>query len=250
MKKVLALTALSLLPVASAFAQAAAAPYTITGNVTLASDYRFRGFTQTGYKPTLQGGIDFVHSSGFYAGNWNSNVESGLYRGASLEMDFYGGYKFAAGPVTLDVGGLYYYYPSGGDKGGLETSDQGELYIGASFSYFTAKFSYGLTNFFGAGDGTDVDTDGNYYLDLGFAYDLGQGWGINAHVGYQYVKNAKDLGWEDDSVADYKIGVTKDLSGWLVGLAVVGTSDKSFALTADGHDGGKSSVVVSVFKSF
>ena len=249
MNKLVALTALALLPVAS-IAQEAKPDYTITGNVTLASDYRFRGFTQTGYKPTLQGGIDFAHSSGFYVGNWNSNVESGLYRGASLEMDFYGGYKFAAGPVNLDVGALYYYYPSGGDKGGLETADQGELYIGASFSYFTLKFSYGLTNFFGAGDGTDVDTDGNYYIDLGFAYDLGQGWGINAHYGYQYVKNAKDLGWDEDDVSDYKVGITKDVNGWLLGLSVVGTSDKDFALTANGRDGGKTGVVVSVFKSF
>ncbi|MFZ5521721.1 MAG: TorF family putative porin [Pseudomonadota bacterium] len=254
MNKLVALTALALLPSlavpAAAIAQESKPDYTITGNVTLASDYRFRGFTQTGYNPTLQGGIDFAHSSGFYLGNWNSNVESGLYRGASLEMDFYGGYKFAAGPVNLDVGALYYYYPSGGDKGGLGHVDQGEVYIGASFSYFTLKLSYGLTNFFGLGDGTSVDTDGNYYIDLGFAYDLGQGWGVNAHYGYQYVKNGKDAGLQDDNVSDYKVGVTKDLNGWLLGLSVVGTSDKDYFTTANLRDGGKTGVVVSVFKSF
>jgi uncharacterized protein (TIGR02001 family) len=260
LRAALALSALALLPATAAMAQEAraAAPtpdYTVTGNVTLASDYRFRGFTQTGYQPTLQGGIDFAHRSGFYAGNWNSNVESGLYRGASLEMDFYAGYKFAAGPVNLDIGGLYYYYPSGGNKRNddgvrLGTLDQGELYIGASFSYFTIKFSYGLTDFFGAGDGTDVDTDGNYYIDLGFAYDLGQGWGLNAHYGYQYVKNAKDLDWDADNVSDYKIGITKDVNGWLLGLSVVGTSDKDFALTDNDRDGGKTGVVLSVAKTF
>ena len=149
-RRYLAASSLALLPAAfapaSAIAQESKPDYTITGNVTLASDYRFRGFTQTGYNPTLQGGIDFAHSSGFYLGNWNSNVESGLYRGASLEMDFYGGYKFAAGPVNLDVGALYYYYPSGGDKGGLGHVDQGEVYIGASFSYFTLKLGYGLAS--------------------------------------------------------------------------------------------------------
>src|SRR5262245_9257007 len=59
--------------------------YTLAGNAGLFSDYRFRGFTQTAYGPAFQGGIDFSHKSGFYIGNWNSNVEQGLYNGASLE---------------------------------------------------------------------------------------------------------------------------------------------------------------------
>jgi uncharacterized protein (TIGR02001 family) len=250
MNKLVALSALALLPVAAAIAQEAKPDYTVTGNLTVASDYRFRGASQTGRSPTLQGGIDFAHSSGFYLGNWNSNVESGLYRGASLEMDVYGGYKFAAGPVNLDIGALYYYYPSGGNKGGLETVDQGELYIGASFSYFTVKFSYGLTNFFGLGDGTSVDTDGNYYIDLGFAYDLGQGWGLNAHYGYQFIKNGDDAGLQDDNVSDWKIGVTKDVSGWIFGLAAVGMSDEDFFTTANGREAGKTGVVLSVSKTF
>jgi len=64
----------------------AADPAPFTGNITLASDYKFRGFTQTRYQPTLQGGFDYASKSGFYVGNWNSNVEQSLYNGASLEM--------------------------------------------------------------------------------------------------------------------------------------------------------------------
>ena len=41
------------------------------------------------------GGFDVGHSSGIYVGNWNSNVDSAMYNGANLEMDFYGGYKHA-----------------------------------------------------------------------------------------------------------------------------------------------------------
>ncbi len=81
---------------ASAQATARAKPepeFTLSGNVTIGSDYRFRGFTQTDYQPTIQGGVDFAHKSGFYLGNWNSNVSSTLYNGAPIEMDFYGGYK-------------------------------------------------------------------------------------------------------------------------------------------------------------
>lgn len=249
-KHALALAALSLLSTGVAVAQEAKSDFTITGNAGLYSDYRFRGYSQTGKQPAFQGGFDIAHSSGLYVGNWNSNVESGLYRGASLEMDFYGGYKYAVGPVGVDVGVLHYAYPSGGDKGGLKAVKQTELYVGASYSIFTAKFSYGLTNFFGLGDGAPVSTDGNYYLDLGAAYDLGNGWGANAHVGYQYIKNGEEAGLKADNATDYKIGVTKDLSGWIVGGALIGTSKKDLFTTANGRDAGNTTVVLSVARSF
>src|SRR5438128_572638 len=55
----------------------APAPSPLTGNVALVTDYRFRGISQTFGKPAFQGGFDYAHSSGFYVGNWNSNVNSG-----------------------------------------------------------------------------------------------------------------------------------------------------------------------------
>ena len=104
---------LPLLTLASlgAQAQTAAAPaapeaksdWTFTGNAGVFSDYRFRGISQTNKKPAFQGGFDIGHASGFYVGNWNSNVDSSLYNGASLEMDFYGGYKMTAGPDRKSV---------------------------------------------------------------------------------------------------------------------------------------------------
>ena len=97
---------------AAAPAAAPASPHTITGNAGLFTSYRFRGIDQTFGKPALQGGVDYSHSSGFYAGNWNSNVNQGAgYPGGNLEMDFYGGWKGSWGDWGLDVGGIYYYYP-------------------------------------------------------------------------------------------------------------------------------------------
>ncbi len=57
----------------------------------------------------------------------------------------------------------------------------------------------------------------------------------------------------DDTYFDYKLGVTYDIagSGWLAGLAVVGTNEKKLFLKSDASDGaGKTSVVVSVTKTF
>src|SRR5438046_282861 len=111
----LALAAASVSVSAPATAQQAAAtppPPPVTGNITLASEYRFRGIDQTFGKPAIQGGFDYSHSSGIYLGNWNSNVNQGAgYPGGNIEMDFYGGYKKAFGDFGLDVGAIYYYYP-------------------------------------------------------------------------------------------------------------------------------------------
>lgn len=48
--------------------------HTFTGNLTLASQYVFRGLTQTDGKAALQGGFDYSHANGFYIGTWLSNV--------------------------------------------------------------------------------------------------------------------------------------------------------------------------------
>lgn len=241
MKKLILASALSAVCASfasSAMAQAAATPeYTFTGNAGLFSDYRFRGFTQTDYKPAFQGGFDFAHASGFYLGNWNSNVEQSLYTGASLEMDFYGGYKGTVGDFGYDVGYIHYFYPNSGQAGATKIKN-GEIYVGGSYGPVSLKFYNAVTDFFSV-----ADTKNSYYLDLGAGFDLGDGWGVNGHVGYQKVKHY-------DNYTDYKIGITKDLSGWVVGASLIATSKKDFFLTGDGEDGGKTRLVLQVTKSF
>jgi len=231
--------------------------FTIAGNAGLFSDYRFRGYSQTDYNPALQGGIDFAHKSGFYLGNWNSNVNSTLYNGASLEMDFYGGYKATFGEFGLDIGTIYYYYPGTGANGPFE-ADNWEVYIGGSWGPLSAKYYYSFTDFFGLNSQAlglpgDIDTKGSQYLDLTGTFDLGSGWGVVGHVGWQKIKRGRDIGLIDDSVLDYKLGVTYDIagSGWIGGLAVIGTSESKLFLESDLSGGaGKTRVVVSVTKTF
>src|SRR6185503_18798589 len=109
----MAMATASLLSSAAVAQQAAApAPSPVTGNITLASEYRFRGIDQTAGKPAIQGGFDYSHASGVYLGNWNSNINQGAgFPGGNIEMDFYGGWKKAFGDFGLDIGAIYYYYP-------------------------------------------------------------------------------------------------------------------------------------------
>lgn len=256
---------------ASAPAAAPASAHSLTGNVNLVSSYRFRGIDQTFGKPALQGGVDYSHASGFYLGNWNSNVSSGAgYPGANLEMDFYGGYKKSFGDFGVDVGAIYYYYP-GSDaaianltnyKTGKTLSsgsvNNKEVYLGASWKFLSLKYSRALDDYFSM-----PDTKGSSYWDLSANQDLGNGWGVNGHVGRLKMKNYLSAAGTNGNYTDWKVGVTKDISGWAVGLSYIGTNAKGSCATGEAYcfgneasgatkfkNAGRDIVVLSVGKTF
>jgi uncharacterized protein (TIGR02001 family) len=248
------LFAVAALPLASHAQDAKPEPdFTLAGNLTIGSDYRFRGFTQTDYQPAIQGGIDFTHKSGFYVGNWNSNVSSGIYNGSPIEMDFYGGWKTTFDNFGLDVGVIYYYYPGTGEYNPDFKAKNFEAYIGGSYGPVSLKYFYSFTDFFGL-KGPGIDTKGSQYLDLSGTFDVGSGFGIVAHAGYQKVKNYEKLGGPDNNVWDYKLGGTWDIlgSGWTLGAYWVGTSEKKFFMTAQNppEGAGKSSFLATIGKTF
>jgi uncharacterized protein (TIGR02001 family) len=249
-----------------AAAQQAAAPSPLTGNMTLVSEYRFRGIDQTFGKPALQGGFDYTQASGLYLGNWNSNVNQGAgFPGGNLEMDFYGGYKHAFGDFGLDVGAIYYYYPGTDSAPGLIGApfnnrsgevhtgkvDNKEAYIGGSWKWLSAKFFYSLGDYFSA-----PNTKHSNYVDLSANYDVGSGWGVVAHYGRLNFKNMDNANY-----SDWKLGVTKDLAGWLLGASYVGTNAKGDCGKAEfycfpntsgtkARDAGRNTIVLSVGKTF
>ncbi|MBT6088025.1 MAG: hypothetical protein HOH20_00460, partial [Rhodospirillaceae bacterium] len=94
--------------VASASAQDSSLPGAFSGNVTLTSDYVFRGFTQANEDPAIQGGLDWESGTGLYLGTWGSNVNFGDGDEASVELDVYGGYAGEGDGFTYDVGFIYY----------------------------------------------------------------------------------------------------------------------------------------------
>jgi len=241
MRKTVIATALAAAAALPGLASAqATSPHSVAGNMSIVSDYRFRGISQTFVQPAIQGGIDYSHSSGFYLGNWNSNVSGLSYTDGTIEMDVYGGYKFPAGPVTLDVGLLQYLYP-GAEAAGVKY-DTLEAYVGASWKWFTLKYSVTLDDYFGV-----ANSDGSGYLDLSASYELAPKLTLVAHYGNQTVENNSAADYED-----YKIGLTYDLNGWLLGLAYIDTDITLNATNAasDTEDLGKGTVVFSVSKSF
>lgn len=245
--------ALACLSFGAAAADAPKSDWTITGNAGLYSDYRFRGLSQTDKKPAFQGGFDIAHSSGLYAGNWNSNVDSAFFGGANIEMDFYGGYKGALGDVSYDIGVLHYAYPNS-DRSLPSKIKNTEVYVGASYSILSAKVYYPIGDFFSAEDNFGGgNAGGSYYLDLGAAYDLGSGWGLVGHVGYQKLKGAARLveldGNLTSSYTDWKLGVTYAFSnGFVAGLSYIDTNREYGGATGKKISG--STAVLSLSKTF
>ena len=89
--------------------------------LALATEYVFRGISQTDQGPAIQGGFDATCGM-LYAGVWASNLDFGGDGAgndiANIEMDFYAGIKPKTGPVTWDLGVIYYAYPNSIDSAG------------------------------------------------------------------------------------------------------------------------------------
>jgi len=237
MKKTFATLALTTAFAAPALAQTAApvSPHSFSGNITLASDYVFRGISQTQHQPALQGGLDYAHTSGVYLGVWASNVswvrETGLMNNSSMELDVYGGYKWALGAdTTLDFGAVHYHYP-GNQVAGLPTPNSTEIYAGLSWKFLMLKYSHAVSkNLFAWESAPNERSKGSGYIDLTLNFDLGDGWGVTGHVGHQKIRKFKapDAAGivRNASYTDWKLGVSKDLGFGTLALAYTGTNAK------------------------
>lgn len=79
---------------------------TVGVGLTGATDYVWRGVSQSDQKPAVFATVSLGYK-GFYAGAGTENVR---FSGISQEYDLWGGYVAALGPVKLDVGFVRYGY--------------------------------------------------------------------------------------------------------------------------------------------
>lgn len=240
---------------------APASPHTFTGNVGLYSQYIFRGLTQTNRDPALQGGFDYGHSSGLYAGTWASNISwlrdfAAYSGGGSLEWDFYGGFKgnFGKSDFTYDVGALYYWYP-GDVAPGFVKADTFELYGALGWKWISVKYSHSVGNkTFGV-----PDSSGTYYLDISANVPIGDtGLTAIAHWGKQKYKG-NTAGVSNDSLAsyeDWKLGLSyalpKDftIGAYYTDTSMNATQEAFYTPAATGRMVGKGTGTIFIQKTF
>ena len=235
---------------ALAFGLAAAGPATaqenktlslsgsVAGNLTLTTDYRFRGVSQTFGDPALQGGVDFTLPSNFYVGTWASVVDKEIFANSrGFEWDIYGGYKWQLRQgLVVDVGLLQYLYPTESLYSTLEA------YAGVSYEWLSFKYSHSLSNrFFGVSGAR-----GSQYYDLTANYPLGNGLHAVGHYGVQRIHN------NGGDYTDWRLGLTKEWKGLTWGASYFDT-DSTFDFTNRAgrtRDLGDGGFVLSVSKTF
>lgn len=218
----------------------------VSGNVALATDYMFRGVSQTDNQMALQGGFDYAHDGGFYIGTWASNIDSNFFSGTStdpqLEVDLYAGFAGEMGAIGYDVGVIQYFYP------GYDDANTTEFYIGGSYSIndafsVNAKFVYADELSF-----VGVDEDGTYF-SLGADYSVNDNLSLSAAVGWSSGDAFDTLGagTGSDSYMDYSVGVSTAFAGVDVGLSYVDTDGDAEDLFGNSVTDGR--VVLSISKS-
>jgi uncharacterized protein (TIGR02001 family) len=181
----------------------------LTGNMTINSDYKFRGISLSQNGPAIQGGIDYNHSTGLYIGNWNSSMRGvpnmnndDVDSNSGMQSNVYAGWrKDVYKGITVDVGTISYLYPqatSGGSKINYSTN---EVYAGVGYGPVAVKYSQTTSNYFGLNN-----SSGTQYYQA----DVKQGLGIInsalkdlsvvAHYGHTQVANNSNLNYNDMNI--------------------------------------------------
>jgi uncharacterized protein (TIGR02001 family) len=237
--------AMSLAFAGNALAQAApAAPEsTMSFNVGGVNEYRYRGISQSRFDTALSGGADYADKSGVYVGVWGSSIKWIKDAGgkSNTEVDYYAGYKFTVGDVGYDIGFLHYDYSGNALKPSANTN---EFYGAATMGPVTLKYSQSTGNLFGF-----ANSKGSSYVDLTATFDLGDGYSLVPHIGYQAVKGAGNGIY---SYTDTALTLGKDLgNGLAASAAIIGTNAKTGSYVSPaGKQLGKSGLVVGLKYSF
>jgi len=186
-----------------------------SANVSLTTEYFFRGITQTQDAPALQGGFDYEVSMAkpvaLYLGVWASNVDfnEANVDGATIEIDWYGGLKgnFGESSASWDVGFIYYSYP--GDDKSLEY-DFLELQAALGHDFgaaaITASVNYSADNFGKSGTGVYPK------LTLDVPVPAVKGLALSAYLAKQFIEKEDVFGAPD--YVEWNVAATLSAGGF------------------------------------
>ena len=206
------------------------AGFKFSGNVTLTSDYVWRGFTQTNGQWALQGGFDAEHKSGFSLGTWASNVNFGEGNDiseddrANLELDVYAGYSGEMNGFTYGVTATRYGYP------GAASSLNYDFYeLGLSAGYNLQGIDLGISYDFAPEFFGEVGSAHNYNLTAG--YTLANGIGFSGNIGQQLFSDNDKAG---DDYLYYGVSASYSIFGFDASVSYSNTDlDDAEELGAD-----------------
>ena len=90
-------------------------PWDVAFGAGITSDYIFRGISQSNHKPSVAAYFEprynVTKDLQYYVGIAGESIS--FPNRAAAEIDIYGGFRPTFGPLALDFGGWYYWYPGG-----------------------------------------------------------------------------------------------------------------------------------------
>lgn len=214
----------------------AAAENSYTANVALASDYVFRGISQTQEKGAIQGGFDAALDNGIYAGVWASNVNFGTgSEGASTEIDYYGGYSGSIGCTSCSykLGFIYYRYEGDTKFDYIEAAGaltMGGLTVGLNYS----------PEYLGEGT-TDAVGDEVELLYPYVKYNLALPADITLalHAAYNEMSETGVFETGQDDYTEWSVGLSKVFKGFTAALTYWDTNTHDLYSPIEGDGGAR-----------
>jgi len=181
----------ALLTACALVASPAMAEGEVSYNAAVVSKYIWRGFDLSNEGPALQGGVDYEHKNGFYAGAWASTYDF-AEEDDGVEIDLYAGYSLALNDdFYLDASVSSYQYTG-------DTDSSLEWKVGLVHDRFEINYHHDQ----------DLDTD---YVELNANYPVNEQISANFHYG------VNDDG--DDNYYDYSVSLSYAISDmWEVSL--------------------------------
>lgn len=178
----------------------AAASAELSGNAAITSNYIWRGVTQTTDQAAGQGGIDWGHDSGLYAGTWVSNVNFGN-SDDGYEMDVYAGFGGEAGSLGYDLGVISYQYPI------TPEFNFTEVYVSGTMSVVTLGLAYTVD----AASGNDggVFDSGDMYVNGSVDFAAGKS-DVSLFAGTYMFENDGEPGVGEVDYVHYGASIGKD----------------------------------------
>lgn len=194
-----------------------------SSNFTLASNYLFRGVSQTTNLPAVQGGITYTLPVGLYANVWGSNVKFDSTPDANSELDTIVGFRNTyREDLAYDLNFARYNYP------GARILNYNEFNSVFNYHFIQAMFSY-------SGNEYNTHTTGLYYAG-----------GINYTIPAAYVLNIEDLSIlalfghsslsraAGNSYNDYNISLSKKIKNFTLIAQWTSTNGRQHLAPYDG----------------
>jgi uncharacterized protein (TIGR02001 family) len=144
--------------------------YSLT--LTGASDYMFRGISDTGSDPTVNSYVELDYDIAYLA-FWTSNIDTGTDGSGPWEQDIYAGIRPTTGPIEWDLAVWWYIYgnKADGPGGGVWDTDYVEFKVAASTSPIT-NLTLGVTGYYAPDQGFATPTQET--IEGSVSYELPQ----------------------------------------------------------------------------